>query len=62
MKKRKKEETYDITFLGLLCGLLPLSEATELEEKIELFMRRRGFNAIILDGFKFDFGKVEKIK
>jgi hypothetical protein len=64
MKKHKKEERYEITFLGLLTDCLDYETAKKVEASIELFLRRRKENAIILDeeNSHFIFAKVEKSK
>lgn len=55
VKKKKEEETYRVTFRGLL-------NDDYLYDRIELYMRRIGVNAIVLDvGFNgLNFAEVEK--
>lgn len=60
-KRKKSNESYSITFLGLLCCNLEQETAKTLQDAIELYMRRFGYNAIVLDGNEFIFTKVEKV-
>ena len=54
---KKSEERYQITFLGLLS--LGHRDPKELQDEIELYLRRFGNNAIILTGpGKFEFHQV----
>ena len=60
----KKEEKYQLTFKGLLMLSTNYSEdATQaLLDKIELFLRKRKENAIILTDDGFITTKVKKVK
>ena len=58
--KSKKEESYQLTFLGLLSIDRGLPEAQSIIDTIELYMRRCDYNAIVFSGNKFEFAKVEK--
>lgn len=54
------KERYQITFLGLLS--LGHRDMEELQDQIELYLRRNDWNSIILTGpRKFEFHKVEFI-
>lgn len=45
---KKDEETYSLTFKGLLHTKFTESVAQDLIDHLELYMRRNGYNAIIL--------------
>lgn len=54
-------ETYELTFKGWLQLELGDEEGQRLLDRIELFLRRRGYNAIILDETDFILEKVEPV-
>ena len=52
-RKNKDEERYSLTFRGLMYGIVGDGFERAIDE-IELYMRRAGYNAIVLDnGFHF---------
>ena len=56
----KREERYGLTFLGLLS--IGHRDMEELQDQIELYLRRNGWNAIILTApSTFEFHKVEYV-
>lgn len=58
-KNNKKEETFSLTFKGLISQ--EVVDYDKLHDLIELYMRRHGYNAILLeDGLVFR--KIELIK
>ena len=60
---KKPKEKYSLTFKGLVCLLLEDVDIEKVEgfiDKLELFLRRHGKNAIILEGSTFTFNNVEK--
>lgn len=58
-KNNKKEETFSLTFKGLISQ--EVEDYDKLHDLIELYMRRQGYNAILLeDGLVFR--KIELIK
>ena len=59
MKRTKKEETFSLTFKGLISQ--EVEDYDKLHDLIELYMRRQGYNAILLeDGLVFR--KIELIR
>jgi len=48
--KKKQEETYSLTFRGLVFSHLAQDEAQKFLDVIELYLRRMDKNAIILTG------------
>jgi len=58
-KNNKKEETFSLTFKGLISQ--EVEDYDKLHDLIELYMRRQGYNAILLeDGLVFR--KIELIR
>ncbi len=58
---KKHKEKYQLTFKGLLYTLVGKSEQ-EMLDSIELFLRKRKHNAIILTDDGFITAKVKKAK
>lgn len=63
VKKAKavKDESYQLTFKGFLWAYLGEKHADDILTRLELFMRRANYNAIILDGTDFVWEHVEKV-
>lgn len=59
MKRTKKEETFSLTFKGLISQEVVNYDG--LHDLIELYMRRHGYNAILLEDCLV-FRKIELIK
>jgi hypothetical protein len=58
-RTKMSDEEYTITLKGILVGVIPESMVDDALDKVELYMRRHGFNAIVFDDGVFCFEKVE---
>ena len=56
------EETYRITFKGLLSLYLPEKTMTEIYNSIELCCRRNGFGIAINESNRLDFVEMVKVE
>lgn len=54
------DEHYVITLKGLLTDKIPENYIDQMQDAIELHMRRHNLNAMILDGGVFTFVEVER--
>jgi len=60
-KRKKKEEIYEITPLGLFATVTTLDVAKAALVALELYCLRNGYNGLVLTGpEEFEFCKLEK--
>ena len=59
-KNADKNKAYELTLKGVLCTCIDDPALTQVLMNIELYMRRRGYNGIVLEDTGFEFVKLEK--